>query len=157
MLEEKYFTVLQEIVANPNTTRKGLETKLQISKDQIKYAISKINAYLNENELPSIRRTKNGGFIIDHSVINFIRKDEEIDKDTDLFYSEDERIMILALLLFNESLDLSLEYFSYELKVSKNTILRDLSKLKEKLSIHSIKISYSWITVNKVDTKREGT
>lgn len=145
MLEEKYFTVLQEIVTNPNTTRKGLETKLQLSKDQIKYAISKINAYLNENELPSIRRTKNGGFIIDHSVINFIRKDEEIDKDMDLFYSEDERIMILALLLFNESLDLSLEYFSYELKVSKNTILRDLSKLKEKLSIHSIKISYSRI------------
>ncbi|MBV7389628.1 BglG family transcription antiterminator [Enterococcus sp. ALS3] len=145
MLEEKYFTVLQEIVANPNTTRKGLETKLQLSKDQIKYAISKINAYLNENELPSIRRTKNGGFIIDRSVINFIRKDEEIDKDMDLFYSEDERIMILALLLFNESLDLSLEYFSYELKVSKNTILRDLSKLKEKLSIHSIKISYSRI------------
>lgn len=145
MLEEKYFTVLQEIVANPNTTRKGLEKKLQLSKDQIKYAISKINAYLNENELPSIRRTKNGGFIIDHSVINFIRKDEEIDKDIDLFYSEDERIMILALLLFNESLDLSLEYFSYELKVSKNTILRDLSKLKEKLSVHSIKISYSRI------------
>lgn len=145
MLEEKYFTVLQEIVANPNTTRKGLETKLQLSKDQIKYAISKINSYLNENELPSIRRTKAGGFIIDHSIINFVRKDEDLEKSTNLFYSEDERIMILALLLFNESLDLSLEYFSYELKVSKNTILRDLSKLKSKLSIHSIKISYSRI------------
>ena len=145
MLEEKYFTVLQEIVANPNTTRKGLETKLQLSKDQIKYAISKINSYLNENELPSIRRTKNGGFIIDHSIINFVRKDEELEKSTNLFYSEDERIMILALLLFNESLDLSLEYFSYELRVSKNTILRDLSKLKGKLTIHSIKISYSRI------------
>ncbi|MGM0168872.1 hypothetical protein IGI39_004627 [Enterococcus sp. AZ135] len=145
MLEEKYYIVLKEIVTNPNTTRKGLETKLQLTKDQIKYAMSKINSYLNENELPSIQRTRNGGFVIEQSVINFIQKDEDTQKSSELFYSEDERIMILALLLFNESLDLSLEYFSYELKVSKNTILRDLSKLKQKLIVHSIKITYSRI------------
>ncbi|MBO1308687.1 BglG family transcription antiterminator [Enterococcus sp. 669A] len=144
MLEEKYVIVLKEIISNPIITRKGLENKLQLSKDQIKYAVNKINDYLNENELPSIRRTRNGGFIIDAAIISFIQASEEKEQATNqLFYSEDERIMILALLLFNESLDLSLEYFSYELKVSKNTILRDLSKLKDKLTIHSIEITYS--------------
>lgn len=37
MLEEKYYIVLKEIVTNPNTTRKGLETKLQLTKDRSHY------------------------------------------------------------------------------------------------------------------------
>lgn len=144
-MEEKYLTILKELIANPSITRKGLEHKLHLSKDQIKYAMRQINSELNENELPSIQRTRTGGFIIDESVAAFIQTDEEARKDPNLFYSEDERITILALLLFNESLDLSLEYFSYELKVSKNTILRDLSKLKKKLLVHKIKVVYSRI------------
>lgn len=142
-MEEKYLTIVKELLANPSMTRKGLESKLKLSKDQIKYAMRQINSELNENELPSIQRTRTGGFIIDESVAAFIQTDEEARKDPNLFYSEDERITILALLLFNESLDLSLEYFSYELKVSKNTILRDLSKLKKKVSVHKIKVVYS--------------
>lgn len=142
-MEAKYLTILKELIANPSITRKGLESKLQLSKDQIKYAMRQINSELKENELPSIQRTRTGGFIIDESIAAFIQSDEEARKDPNLFYSEDERITILALLLFNESLDLSLEYFSYELKVSKNTILRDLSKLKKKLSVHKIKVVYS--------------
>ncbi|EOH93852.1 BglG family transcription antiterminator [Enterococcus pallens] len=142
-MEAKYLTILKELIANPSITRKGLESKLQLSKDQIKYAMRQINSELKENELPSVQRTRTGGFIIDESVAAFIQSDEEARKDPNLFYSEDERITILALLLFNESLDLSLEYFSYELKVSKNTILRDLSKLKKKLFVHKIKVVYS--------------
>lgn len=143
MLEEKYLAILKEIISNPSITRKGLESKRDLSKDQIKYAMNKINACLSEKELPSIQRTRSGGFIIDEAIIRFLQTNEKIQEGEDLFYSEDERIMILALLLFNESLDLSLEYFSYELKVSKNTILRDLSKLKEKMTNHSIQVAYS--------------
>ncbi|MGG5333095.1 BglG family transcription antiterminator [Enterococcus sp. AZ163] len=142
-MEERYLNIMTELIANPSITRKGLESKLNLSKDQIKYAMRQINSELKENELPSIQRTRTGGFIIDESVAAFIQTDEEARKDPNLFYSEDERITILALLLFNEALDLSLEYFSYELKVSKNTILRDLSKLKKKLSVHKIKVVYS--------------
>lgn len=144
-MEEKYLTILTEILSNPSITRKELEDKLALTKDQIRYAIKKINAYLVEKELPSIQRTKNGCFLIDPSVSSVFLETDKNEAVSNMFYSQEERIIILSLLLFNESIDLSLEYFSYEIGVSKNTILRDLTKLKKTLNKYSLQISYSRI------------
>lgn len=143
-MEEKYLKILTEILSNPSITRKEVEKKLNLSRDQIRYAIAKINEFLIENELPSIQRKKDGGFIIDPSVSSLFSEKNKL-PNKNVFYSQEERITILALLLFNESLDLSLEYFSYELNVSKNTILRDLSKLKKRLKTFTLEITYSRI------------
>lgn len=144
-MEEKYLVIITEILANPSITRKELEKKLGLSKDQIKYAINKINDYLEENKLPPIARTKSGCFIIDGS-LSMVVDEEHINLDNaDMFFSEEERIIIILLLLFNEALDLSLEYFSYELKVSKNTVLRDINKVKMRLVDHGLTIAYSRI------------
>ena len=64
-------------------------------------------------------------------------------QETAIFYSEYERQALLYLLTFIAEEDLSVYYYQEFLQVSKNTILADIKKLRERLAERNICLDYS--------------
>ncbi|MFD2308192.1 BglG family transcription antiterminator [Enterococcus termitis] len=64
-------------------------------------------------------------------------------QEADIFYSEYERQALLYLLTFIAEEDLSVYYYQEFLQVSKNTILADIKKLRERLAERNIHLDYS--------------
>ena len=50
------------------------------------------------------------------------------------FYNVEQRQYIILLMLFNSTPYLSLDHFALDLKVSKNTVLNDIKKVKNTVS-----------------------
>lgn len=63
--------------------------------------------------------------------------------ETEIFYSEYERQALLYLLTFTADEDLSVFHYQEFFQVSKNTILADIKKLRERLTKYQIKLDYS--------------
>ncbi|EOL49959.1 BglG family transcription antiterminator [Enterococcus caccae] len=63
--------------------------------------------------------------------------------ETEIFYSEHERQALVYLLTFIAEEDLSVYHYQEFLQVSKNTILADIKKLRERLSKKQLNLEYS--------------
>src|SRR5699024_813218 len=67
------------------------------------------------------------------------------------------RAHLILLMLFKEDEILSLNHFSIDLKVSKNTVLNDLKKLKQLLKAYDVKLQYTrkeeyYLNSNEIET-----
>ncbi|WP_174614833.1 BglG family transcription antiterminator [Virgibacillus ihumii] len=140
-LDDRSSQLFGDLVENPGIKGKELESRYNISRRQLGYSITKINDWLEFNNLPEIERTKQGHFLINKSVITKFSSKHEMDIDAKIL-SEDERVyMILLMIVSNE--DLSLIHFTSELEVSKNTILSDLKNVQTIAADDDLKIRYS--------------
>ena len=64
-------------------------------------------------------------------------------RETEIYYSEQERQSLLYLLTFIGEEDLSVYHYQEFLQVSKNTILADIKKLRKSLAKKQVKLDYS--------------
>lgn len=141
-LDDRSFSILKEVLANPVISNSQLEKKLNLSRSQLNYSFQKINDYLETNHYPVIKRTKQGTFQISPVLVDIFFKHVE---ETTAGYipSEEERAKFILLMILNQSEELSLIHFTSALDVSKNTILRDLKYAQTIIASFDIEMGYS--------------
>ena len=144
-LEERTNQLFVELMTNPQITSKELCQKFELTRGQLNYALQKINSSLEEEKLTPIKRTKNGHFIISSEVFSYVKGGEPAKNDLSSGYvfSSDERVDLIQLRLLSKDEYLSLNHFIDELEVSRNTVLRDLKEVDQRIEPYSLKLVYS--------------
>ena len=141
-LDSRSTDLLNDVVSNPALKSSDLEQKHNLNRRQLKYSFDKINDWLKTKNLPKIERTKKGSFMISPLLSSTILTDEqEVVQET--IPSEDERVLMILLMLISRQEELSLLHFTSELEFSKNTILNDLKKAQTYVDRFQINITYS--------------
>ncbi|WP_085524370.1 BglG family transcription antiterminator [Tuberibacillus sp. Marseille-P3662] len=142
-LNDRSKRVLDELMSNPSITSMALEKKYNLTRRQLGYSFNKINEWLMTHNLPVMERTRKGHFIIDQSVFTKLNgKEESLPVDTTVI-SEHQRVYLIILKLLSSQEELSLNHFTAELDVSKNTILSDLKQVQTHLQDYDLIIRYS--------------
>lgn len=150
-LDKRSFQLFESLMDNPGVNSKELERKYQVTRRQLGYSFGKINDWLLSKNLPEIERTRQGHFIIDTSIYKKIGKKQEPSlQDLDIM-TEYQRIYIIILMLVGYEGELSLNHFTIELDVSKNTVLNDMKQMKKIASRYELLIRYSRLNGYVVD------
>ena len=144
-LEERTNQIFVELVNNPQIASKALCEKFDLTRGQLNYALKKINDSLVDEKLSEIKRTKNGHFLIANEILsNFKGGDEQLGEPTESYvFSGKERAAIIELMLLSKEEYLSLNHFIDELKVSRNTVLRDLKEVDQELQQQELALKYT--------------
>ena len=144
IIETENYKIILQIVKNPAIKSKTLETQFNLSRRQLSYRIDKINQWLSKASYEQITRTKQGHFIVDPTVKEALNIDDvDISVNDKEFYNVEQRQYIILLMLFNSTPYLSLDHFALDLKVSKNTVLNDIKKVKTQLAQYNLTLRYS--------------
>ena len=111
-----------------------------ISHRSTQYQIDKLNNFFHENKIPAIE-CSNGKFILD------IKNKEKIDSllfsdniKEYYFLSPEERISLISILIGLKITSCTVDFLCDFLKVSKNTVVSDLSNLRKKLKSLGIRL-----------------
>ncbi|WP_152657851.1 BglG family transcription antiterminator [Oceanobacillus sp. CFH 90083] len=135
--------IMQSLLRNPFITSKELVEHQQISKRQLTYSLSKINEYLKMKGFPRIVRSKTGLFIIPDELFIQQQHQSKAAENHQDFFTEEQRILVIILMTLTSAEELSLIHFASSLKVSKNTILNDLKKVKEYVQPFEVDYMYN--------------
>jgi len=135
--------IFDELMDNPSTTSKELEEKYNLTRRQLGYSFEKINDMLQAKNLPVIERTRQGHFIIDHTIFSNYSNERVVVSTNSNIISESQRVYLIILMLLSKDEDLSLIHFTSELGVSKNTILSDLNEARKWVTEYDLVIRYS--------------
>ena len=138
-IQKENFNIITEMIKNPKIKGKDLESMFNISRRQLGYRIQKLNDWLKEQDYPQIERTSQGFFIVDDSIKDFLNiPSETLHQESEQVYTAYQRAHLILLMLFREDEVLSLNHFSIDLEVSKNTVLNDIKQLKELISSYNV-------------------
>ncbi|WP_188454887.1 BglG family transcription antiterminator [Virgibacillus oceani] len=141
-LDARSNKILEELMMNPGITSKDIEKKYDLTRRKLGYSFDKINDWLISKNLPAIERTRQGQFIIDETIFTKMNNDHTGEPAELEILSEKQRVYtIIMMLLSNE--ELSLNHFTSELDVSKNTVLRDLKRAQDYVADYDLTIRYS--------------
>lgn len=141
-LDSRSNKILEALLSNPSINSKDLERIYNITRRQLGYSINKINDWLVYKNLPAIKRTRQGNFIIDENIFTLLVQEQEVKPEDMNVLSEKQRVYFIILMLLSND-DLSLLHFTSELDISKNTVLRDLKRAKDYVSDFALSIQYS--------------
>ncbi|WP_163527159.1 BglG family transcription antiterminator [Halobacillus ihumii] len=142
-LDDRSKRIMDELVSNPSITSLAMEKKYNLTRRQLGYSFNKINEWLMAKNLPVIERTRKGHFIIDQSVFTKLYCEEESTPLETTALSESQRADLIIMMLLSSEEELSLNHFSIELNVSKNTVLSDLKQVQKDLEEYGLMIRYS--------------
>lgn len=142
-LDQRGQSMLHTIASYSRITGKELEKKFHLSRKQVSYSLGKINDYLQNLGYPEIQKKSTGELMVDQSVRDAFREADKGKPDISQVYTDRDRRHIILVLLLNSKEELSVNHFTYEMKVSKNTMLNDLKKVKSELAGHHVQLFYS--------------
>ncbi|WP_010648215.1 BglG family transcription antiterminator [Oceanobacillus massiliensis] len=143
VLSDRNKNILKELISYPSIISMDLEKKYDLTRRQLGYSIQKINDWLVSNNLPAIERTRNGHFVIDQAVFSKFSSNNENTLAKTNILTEDQRVYLIMMMLVSSEEELSLNHFTLELNVSKNTILSDLKEVQRRLDEYELTIRYS--------------
>lgn len=138
--------ILREIVLNPAIHGKELESIFGLSRRQLGYRIQKINLWLEQEGYPKLERTSQGNFIVSSEIMTLFKRDvseQQMLNGNNVIFSIETRRYYLMLMLFSKENAMSLNHFSIDLHVSKNTVIHDINHVKEQLENHGLSLKYS--------------
>lgn len=142
-IDKRSHSILQSIVNNyPTITGKDIENMYDITRKQLSYSVKKINDYLTTLGFDEIKRENTGLFIVSKDVLEKFKSDEYSQSSTYIL-SEKERMYVILLILFSRTEEISVNHFTYDLNISKNTLLSDLKKIKLYLEKYNMYILYT--------------
>lgn len=142
-IDKRSYSILQSIVNNqPSVTGKDLEKMFGITKKQLSYSVQKINDYLTTLGYKEIKRENTGFFIVPYNLIDKFSMTEE--KQSSIYIvSDKERLYLIILILFSRTEEISVNHFTSELKISKNTLLSDIKKIRLYLQKYDMYLLYT--------------
>ncbi|GHU39664.1 PTS sugar transporter subunit IIA [Bacilli bacterium] len=142
-MDEISMKIFHEVVTHPKTTSKEIESALYLSKNQVNYGLSKINEYLEDNQVKaSVSRARDGNIVVTEDIIKvFHAMSEHLHERYN--FNANERLTIIIYLILSSRDFLSIYYFMIELDVSKNTIMRDMANVKKELAAYRLELKYN--------------
>lgn len=145
-VDDRSKLLLSDIVKNDNVTLDELRERHNLTVRQVDYSIKKMNDVLIDRNIPIITRTAQGKFNIDKRIYTLF-KSPSVHSSENLFVSDSsDRAHIMILIMLVRQADFSINFFIYEFKISKNTVLSDLRQAKTILAPFNLNISYSRLT-----------
>ncbi|MEH7415703.1 BglG family transcription antiterminator [Neobacillus drentensis] len=141
ILDERSVNLLRLLQQKSSLTMNELEENTGLTRRQVQYGIGKANDWLQSHDYKPIRYDRKVGYYLSEKIQN---EDLEVNltKRTYLFSEMDrEKVFYLMLLISREPL--SLYHFQSTTGASRNTVLKDLQKLKEKVHLVQLQIQYS--------------
>ncbi|MDQ0428441.1 mannitol operon transcriptional antiterminator [Planomicrobium stackebrandtii] len=123
------------------TANEIMET-FNISRRTIYYDISKINGWLEANELPVVQHARTAGFQLDRQAARQIPEKLDTIKLWHYEYSAKERRAWLAVYLLARNRPLYLESLVEKIRVSRNTVIEDLKSLRDELSHYGLQLEF---------------
>lgn len=144
-IDERSNEIFIDLIDNPQITSNFLCEKFNLTRGQLNYTLKKINDYLQSENLTEIRRTKNGYFVVNQDVQSTFKnkRKNSFEGSKDFIFSNTGRLTLIKLMLLSREDYLSLNHFIDDLKVSKNTILRDMKDVKSDISRYGLNLKYS--------------
>ncbi|MDD7281981.1 BglG family transcription antiterminator [Floccifex sp.] len=120
-----------------------LADELQVSKRSVYYDISKINEWLEANDIDPLTQERGKGLFINKQQANLIQRALNTqNNDTYQIYTPDERMMIIICHIIIRSHPLYIDDFIRECQVSRNTIINDLKSADNLLSKYNLELTY---------------
>lgn len=141
ILDERSAGILQLLQQSSALTMVELETHMELTRRQLQYSINKINDWLVHHGYSAISYDRQVGYYL----TDIIRAEDvpvKLTKRSYLF-SEGDREKVFGLLLLLSKESLSVYHFQSIASVSRNTVLKDLQRLKSKLHAYKLSIEYS--------------
>lgn len=142
-LSERDHKLFDELIRNPGTTSNVLKKKYSLTRRQLGYSINKINDWLISQNLPSIERTRQGHFIMDQSLFTSLGVEDENAPLESAVLTSEQRVQFIIMMLLGSEEELSLNHFTSELDVSRNTVLNDLKDVQALLNDYELNIRYT--------------
>ncbi|WP_276665563.1 BglG family transcription antiterminator [Caldibacillus debilis] len=127
---------------NDYVSIRELERTFRISRRTIYYDLGKINAWLRKNDLQPIQYIRSHGYFLTDEARKAVPQKLAHLKQWEYEYTPDERIGWLAFYLFIEEHPLFLDDLSKKTRVSRNTTIDDLKKLKKELQTFSLSLRF---------------
>lgn len=145
-VDDRSKLLLSEIVRNDNLTIDELRERHNLTVRQVDYSIKKMNDVLIDRNIPIITKTAQGKFNIDKRIYTLF-KSPSVTSAEPLFVSDvTDRATIMVLIMLVRQVDFSINFFTYEFKISKNTVLSDLRQAKKIIEPFNLSIHYSRVT-----------
>ncbi|ALC83889.1 MULTISPECIES: BglG family transcription antiterminator [Bacillus] len=141
ILDERSANLLRLLQQSSPLKMGELEAQTTLTRRQLQYGIGKVNDWLQSHGYQPIGYDRKVGYYLSDKI-----RDENLQvnltKRTYVFSEVDrEKVFYLMLLLSREPL--SVYHFQYITGASRNTVLKDLQRLKEKVHLLQLQIQYS--------------
>lgn len=131
--------LLHQLLIERTVDENMLLEKLNMTKRQLTYSIQQINDQLEELGIPKIQK-KEGIYVYSNKLMDYILTESSL---RSFVFSTENRTQIILLMILIKEDYLALDYFTYVLNVSKNTILADMKKCKDYATTNNLSIEYS--------------
>ncbi|OAB38249.1 hypothetical protein PMSD_07755 [Paenibacillus macquariensis subsp. defensor] len=158
MLDERAAKVLHLILSNRVITLRQLELQLDSSRRKINYDVQKINDWLLGQNLPLIQNKRAHGFTVDEKTKEKISGTLSKVKLKEFIPSPMLRNDMMLIKIFMKNDYLSVNHFISSFKVSRNTMLTYIQKVRSEVEQIGISLNYSrqegyWLDGDEMDIR----
>lgn len=140
-MNERIQSIFEILLKNPEIRLTEIASKLNLSKRQVNYALNQFNEELEERGIPIVSRSHSGEISIPLEVIQLFANQTNRALDVPI-YSENERSILILLLLVMNYEYVSLNHLIDFLMVSKNTVLDDVKRAEWLAQKYDLQIQY---------------
>lgn len=140
-LDERSANLLKLLQHSPISKMKELEAQTGLTRRQIQYGLNKANDWLQFQGYQPIQYNRETGYSFSGNI-----RDEELNvklTKRNYIFSETDREKVFYLMILLSQEELSVYHFQSITGLSRNTVLKDLKRLKEKNKNIALKIQYS--------------
>lgn len=145
ILEAQLMNVLKEILIRKQVPQSELLKSLGCTKKQLRYRIAKMNEFLNENGMTKLE-SKNC-MIISHLNADEIMALSSFHQPENNAVVENlknkDRMCMECIYLFCSNEQVSTNHFVCNFRISKNTVLNDLSEIRKRINSQAVELLYS--------------
>lgn len=140
-MDKEIVSILQILLNSTLVTTKGLQEETNSSKRQVTYRLDKINDLFKTKRVPLISLGANKDIIVPKETKDVIKEilEKNYSKNT-YYFSKNERLLYIYLMLFINMEDVSINHFIDSLKVSRSTVNLDFKDLIPDLEKKGIEI-----------------
>ncbi|USZ60686.1 BglG family transcription antiterminator [Lactiplantibacillus plantarum] len=137
-MSDRKHEILRKIIQNGSMTQTALAADFNITNRRLVYDIEQLNEDLANHHLPSIE-FKRGIFYSSPEQDQLLKVNRKLNE---IIFSPEERVCVLQIMLLTSDDDIFLKTIEIDLKISKNTALGDLKRLKDYLSKDELTVRF---------------
>ncbi|WP_163536129.1 BglG family transcription antiterminator [Gracilibacillus sp. YIM 98692] len=142
-LDERSTLLLKELLLFPRVKVNHLCKKFQLSRSQVNYSIEKIKDWLSHHHYPTMQMDRQLGITLDPAVREKFPELMMESTVSEYVLSAEERTYFILILLLSRQEIISLFHISDQLKVSRNTVIKDLKKLDDITHAYHLELAYT--------------
>lgn len=131
--------ILHQLIKERKMNEETLLQKFNLTPRQLSYSIDSINGKLAEKKLPLIEK-KYGQYNCHSEVVDYLTVYQTIQ---DIVFSKEDRSLLIVILILTRNEELSLEHFCQEMQISKNTVVTDIKRTKDRLASYHLTIEFT--------------